>query len=134
MSILEIAFEKNWFYFCLIAIGIIYGLGGLVHIGNIFGFGEKAWLESPLSWRVGDIVWGALDLVAVVAILMKMPIGIWSVLLAGLSQILVYSLFPDLFALTEEHHATLKGMVYFHVVILAALGVLVYLAGIRAGS
>ncbi len=40
----------------------------------------------------------------------------------------------DAFALTEEHRSVLKGMVYFHVVVLVTLGGLIYVAGGRSGS
>ncbi len=134
MSWIELAFEKNWFYICALIIGALYAFGGLVHVGNILGFGEQKWLESPVAWRVGDIGWGLLDFIAITGIVMRSPIGIWAVVLAGVSQIVIYGLFPDLFALTEEHRAALKGMVYFHAVVLVVLGGLIYAAGARSGS
>ena len=77
MPWIEVAFEKNWFYACALVIGAIYGFGGLVHAGNILGFGELKWLESPMARRIGDIAWGVLDLIAIVGIAMRLPIGIW---------------------------------------------------------
>ena len=130
---IDVAFEKDWFYVCVLIIGILYGFGGLVHAGNILGFGEQKWLDSPLSWRLGDIIWGILDLVAIAGILMRSPIGIWAVVLAAVSQIVVYGLFPNTFALTDEHRVTLKWMVYFHIVVLVIVSGLIYMAGVRNG-
>ena len=112
----------------MVVIGAIYGFGGIVHIGNILGFGELTWSEAPLSWKVGDIAWGILDIVAVVGILIKAPIGIFAVALAALSQIIVYGIWPESFALNEEHYSTLRGMVYFNAVVLVTLGFLVWFA------
>lgn len=134
MDALVIAFGKPWFYAAALLIALLYGFGGLVHIGNIVGFGELKWPEAPLAWRLGDIGWGLLDIVAVAGIVMRAPIGILAVIIAALSQILVYGLFPDAFALHDGHRSTLRGMVYFHAGVLVALGVLVYLAGIRNGA
>ena len=115
-------------------IAVLYGFGGLVHVGNIVGFGELKWSEAPLAWKLGDVVWGLLDIVAVVGIVMKAPLGILAVVVAALSQIVVYGFFPDVFALSDGHRSTLRGMVYFNAVVLVALGVLVYFAGFRSGA
>ena len=128
------AFDKLWFYVAMIIIGAMYGLGGLVHVGNILGFGELSWAEAPLSWKVGDIAWGILDIVAVVGILLKAPIGILAVALAALSQIVVYGFWPESFALNEEHYSTLRGMVYFNAAVLIILGLLVWVATSKSGT
>jgi len=86
------AFQRKWFYVGALIIGVIYGFGGVVHIGNILGFGEMKWTESPLTWRVGDIWWGELDLIAVVGIVLKSRLGLIAVVLAAGSQVLVYGL------------------------------------------
>ena len=62
------AFQRNWFYVGALIIGVIYGIGGVVHIGNILEFGEVKWIEAPVSWKVGDILWGVLDIVAIAGI------------------------------------------------------------------
>ena len=134
MDFLLPAFEKSWFYAAAVIIGLMYGFGGLVHIGNILGFGEIPWSEAPLSWRVGDIVWGILDLVAVIGILIKAPIGLFAVVLAAISQILVYGVWPEHFVLHDEHYAILKGMIYFNGAVLAVLALLVWYATSRAGT
>ena len=131
MDWLVSAFEKTWFYAATIVIGVLYGFGGLVHIGNILGFGELNWSESPLSWKIGDIVWGILDIVALVGVLLKAPVGVIAIALAALSQILVYGFWPERFALTDEHFSTLRGMVYFNAIVLIILGFLVWFASSR---
>ena len=134
MDCLVPAFDKLWFYVAMIIIGVMYGFGGLVHIGNILGFGELNWADAPLSWKVGDIVWGILDIVAVIGIVLKAPIGVFAVVVAALSQIVVYGIWPESFALNEQHHSTLRGMVYFHTVVLGALVFLVWLATSRSAG
>ena len=134
MDWISVAFEKTWFFVGTLVIAAIYGLGGLVHIGNMLGLGEMKWTQAPLSWKVGDIVWGTLDVIAVVGIVMRAPIGILAVTAAAMSQIFIYGLAPNLFALNDEHRSTLRGMVYFHVVILVVLGVLLYFARPRIGA
>lgn len=122
------AFRRKWFYVGSLIMGVAYGLGAIVHIGNILGFGEVKWTESPLSWKVGDICWGALDVVAVVGIVLKSPIGVLALVLAACSQIIAYSFFPDSFATTEPHRSTLRGLIYFNGIVLVVMVVAVYLA------
>ena len=134
MDWLTAAFERTWFYVATIIIGVMYGFGGLVHVGNILGFGEMTWAESPLSWKLGDVFWGILDIVAVVGIILKAPVGVLAVTLAALSQIVVYGIWPERFALTDEHLSVLRGMVFFNTSVLIILGCLVWLASSKSGT
>ena len=131
---MTIAFERTWFYVATMVIGVMYGYGGLVHIGNILGFGEVPWAEAPISWKLGDLFWGTLDIIAVVGIILRSPIGILAVVLAALSQVVVYGIWPERFALTDQHFSALKGMVYFNASILIVLGVLVFFASSKSGA
>ena len=128
MERIRTAFRRKWFYAAALVIGVLYGFGGLVHIGNILGFGERPWMESPLTWRMGDLFWGTLDLIAVVGIVLRAPVGVLAVALAAVTQVAIYGLFPDAFAFSDEHRATLRGMVYFNGGVLLALALLVYFA------
>lgn len=127
------AFERNWFFVVALALGALYGFGGAVHIGNILGFGEMKWTDSPFAWRIGDIWWGALDVVALVGVILKSPIGLLAIALAAGSQIVVYSIVPGAFAVTEAHYSTLRGMVIFNSIVLIVLAVTLYVA-IRSNS
>ena len=128
------AFERKGFYVGALVLAALYGFGALVHFGNMLGFGELKWSESPLLWKLGDIGWGTLDIVAVVGIVLKSPAGLSALAIAALSQVVVYGLFRDSFALTDAHRSTLKGLVYFNGAVLLVLGVGVYLAAIKNGA
>ena len=65
MQLFAEAFHRNWFYVGALVVGTTYGLGGVVHVSSMLGFGEVRWSEAPLAWKVGDIWWGALDIAAV---------------------------------------------------------------------
>ena len=122
------AFARRWFYIGALILAVLYGFGGLFHIGNILGFGELKWAESPLAWKLGDIWWGTLDIVAVIGIIYKSPVGLIALGLAALSQVVVYGFFPQLFALTDAHLSALRGMVYFNAGVLLVLGTALYVA------
>ena len=123
------AFERKWFYVGAIIVSLFYGFGGVVHLGNLLGFGEVKWLESPVSWRVGDIWWGTLDIIAVVGVVFKSPIGLLALLLAAGSQVLMYGFYPQLFALSDAHNATLRSLVYFNGIVVVVVTVSLWLAG-----
>ena len=42
-------------------LALFYAFGAAVHLGNLLGFGEMPLSEAPLSWRIGDVVYAALD-------------------------------------------------------------------------
>ena len=120
------AFERRWFYVGALALGALYGFGGAVHVGNILGFGEMKWTESPVAWRFGDIWWGVLDIAAFVGIILKSPVGLVAIVLAAGSQVIAYGLLPDSFATTDAHGSTLRGLIYLNVVVLVAIGIALY--------
>ncbi len=96
---LRVALEKNYFYITACVVGVLFGLGGLVHVGNILGFGGAKWSAMAIQFKIGDIVWGALDFLDVVGVVLRSPLGVLAILVAALSQIVMYGFFPDLFVL-----------------------------------
>ncbi len=91
-------------------LAIALGYGALVHIGNIAGFGEKPWLESPLSWRIGDLVYAPLNIITAVGLWLHLNWAIILFFVAIGSQFLLYTIFIDSFALTAEHRQTIYGL------------------------
>ncbi|MDA7978135.1 MAG: hypothetical protein MPJ50_05120 [Pirellulales bacterium] len=128
MNWIAIAFETTWFYVLAIVVAAIYGLGGLVHVANMVGLGEVKWRDAPLAWKVGDVMWGILDIAAVILVILRAHMGLLAILIAAVSQIVIYGFFPTLFALNETQRKALRGMVIFHVVVIAILGTSLYLA------
>ena len=128
------AFERKWFFIGALVLAVIYGFGALVHVGNIMGFGEVKWSQAPISWKFGDVWWGMLDIVAVVGIVVKSPVGLGALGVAALSQVVAYGFFPQLFAVTDTHYSTLRGLAYFNGIVLVGLCVALYVAGGRSGA
>ena len=99
-------------------LALFYAFGASVHFGNLIGFGEIPFAESPLSWQIGDIVYAALDTAVVIGLWRGRLWGIVCFCVAALSQIVLYSGFPNLFAFTEEQHAALRSMSILHLLCL----------------
>ena len=134
MDLIAQAFQVRWFYRLSLVLALLYGLGGTVHITNILGFGELPWLESPLAWRIGDIWWGSLDILALVGVALKWPIGLAAVVLAAVTQVVVYAVWPDWFALSEAHYSALRSMVLFNTAVLSVLSVSIFFVRRRFGA
>ncbi|WP_293073048.1 hypothetical protein, partial [Moorena sp. SIO4A5] len=62
------ATERPWMSIYLRILAFVFAYGAIVHFGNIAGFGEMPWLETPLTWRIGDVFYGILDTVAVIGL------------------------------------------------------------------
>ena len=104
------ATENSWMGIYLRILAIIIAYGASVHIANMMGFGEMSWAEMPLTWRVGDLVYGLLDTVTAIGLWQKTVWGIFCFLSAIASQFLIYTLFIDYFAFTSEQRQTIYGL------------------------
>jgi hypothetical protein len=82
-------------------LAVVLGYGAIVHLADIAGFGEKPWLETPLSWRIGDLVYAPLNLLAAVGLWMRARWGIVLFFVAVGSQFVVYTAVIDDFALAS---------------------------------
>ncbi len=91
-------------------LAVAMGYGAIVHFANIAGFGEKPWLEGPLSWRIGDLVYGPLNIATATALWVRSPWGLVLFLLAIASQFVIYTVFIDYFAITPQHRKTIHGL------------------------
>ena len=83
-------------------LSVVLGYGAIVHIANIAGFGEKPWMDGPWSWRIGDLVYGPLNIVTAVALWMRSQWGIVLYFVAVGSQFIIYTAFIKYFAFTER--------------------------------
>ncbi len=95
---LEESFPQYWtgIFLRFLSICLIYG--ALVHCSNILSLGDVSWLETPLLWRVMDIILLIFDVI--------IAIGLWFYSFSGmiaffvgiiLLQIIPYTLFSQYF-------------------------------------
>ena len=91
-------------------LAIVLGYGAIVHIANMAGFGERPWLEGPLAWRIGDLVYAPLNIFAAVGLWLQTHWGIALFFVAVGSQFVIYTVFIDAFAFTEAHRRTIYGL------------------------
>ena len=102
--------SRPWLGFYLRVLAAAMAYGGIVHIANMLGFGERHWLEGPLAWRLGDLFYAPLDLIAAVGLWLRRPWGVVLFLVAVTSQFVLYTVFIEHFALTLEHRRTIQGL------------------------
>ncbi len=105
-------------------LAIFYGYGAIVHVANLLGFGELPWQEMPLSWKMGDIVYGILDPLTVIGLWLQTTWGIALCITTALSQLILYTVFPHLFAFTTQQQQALTSLVIFHLITLGIFAVL----------
>jgi len=104
------ATKNPWIGIYLKILALIFTYSCLVHVANIAGFGEKPWLETPLTWQIGDVVYGILDFAVVIGLWQGKAWGIVCFLVAILSQFFIYTVFLDAFTLTPEHRQTIYSL------------------------
>ena len=109
-------------YLRLLACILLYG--SIVHIGNILGWGTQPWLETPLLWRILDIILLIFDLGVAIALFFKIPL---SVIILGVGfQFIPYIFFRSYFLTQPEDAATLNGLLGAEGFLLLVLFLLIY--------
>lgn len=116
--------ERSWMgiYLRFLAFAIAYGAS--VHLANLLGLGEKPWSEMPMTWRVGDILYAAVDLVTAIGLWQRTAWGILCFLGAIASQFIIYTIFIDSFAFTVEQRQTLYGLLGTEAILVSVLAIL----------
>ena len=121
------ALQRTWtgYYAKFLALILLYG--ATVHIGNMLGLTGTPWLETPLLWRVMDLV--LLGFNGVTAIALWQGRG-WSVPLTFggilLLQFLPYTLGRSHFVTGPEDIQTLNGLLGTEAVLLAIFALLLW--------
>ena len=126
-EILQTALQQPWtrIYAKLIALILFYG--GLVHIGNIAGWGETPWLSTPLLWRVMDVILLCFNIITAIALWLAFTWSIW-LLFTGmiLFQFIPYTLMRSQFILKPDDAQTLNGLLITEIIILVIFAVLIW--------
>ena len=107
-------------------LAVVLGYGAIVHFANIAGFGETPWHDGPLAWRIGDLVYAPLNIIAAVGLWKRAPWGILLFFLAIGSQFLIYTIFIRHFAFTAEHRQTIYGLLSTEAVLVVGFVVVWY--------
>ena len=119
--------NNSWMKIYLRILALIFTYSGLIHITNIIGLGQQPWLETPLTWQIGDIIYGILDIVAVIGLWQRKAWGISCFIIGILSQFLIYTVFIDYFVFTEQQRTTIYGLLGTEVILLLIFLVLLFL-------
>ena len=101
---------RPWMSIYLKIIAVILAFGAVTHIGNMLGFGEKPFAQFPIAWKIGDVYFTILNVVAIIGLWKKAGWGVFAFLIAMASQFLIYTIFIDYFAFTDEHRRAIRGL------------------------
>ena len=116
---LQQASVQPWMGIYLKILSLISAYAALIHLANIAGLGEKPWLETPLTWRIGDIIYGTLDIVCWLGLWQQKIWAIIAWLMGILSQLVIYTLFINYFAFTIEQRQTINGLLGTEAILLS---------------
>lgn len=128
LEFLELFCQRPWSGVYLRVIAVVMAYGAVVHGANLLGFGERPWSEMPLAWRLGDIGYLVADTAVAVGLWRREPWGVVLLLAVIASQFVIYTVFVDRFAFTDEHRRAIRGLLWTEGAIVAGL---VALAALR---
>ncbi len=119
---IEQALNGAWTGIYVKVLACILAYGALVHIGNITGWSRRPWMETPVLWRVMDIVLLIFNITVGITLWLRIP---WAVIafvvgIVGL-QLIPYTLFRERFIEAPEQAQALNGLVGTHLVLLTVL-------------
>ena len=121
---LDDSLNRPWMGIYLRILSIIVAYSALIHFGNLAGFGEKPWHEMPLTWKIGDITYAILDILGAIGLGKKTIWGISFLLLAVLSQFIIYTVFIEDFAFTIQQKQIIHLLLLEEAILLAIFIVL----------
>ncbi|AOW98519.1 hypothetical protein BJP34_02840 [Moorena producens PAL-8-15-08-1] len=121
------ATKRPWMSIYLRILAFVFAYGAIVHFSNIAGFGEIPWLETPLTWRIGDVFYGIVDTAAVIGLWQRQVWGIGLCLVGILSQFIIYTVFIDYFAFTPDQRQTIYGLLGTEAILVLILTTLLLL-------
>ena len=126
LSLIEQSLKKTWTGWYVRFLAVLLAYGALMHIGNILGWSGRTWIETPIHWRVMDVVLLGFNVVVGVGLWLRAP---WAVVAFALGilafQLIPYTIFRQYFGETPEQLSTLNGLVVTWIVLLAVLALLV---------
>lgn len=116
-----------------------YLYGAAVHVASIAGLSGFEWLLAPRKWQILDLAYLAVDLTVVVGLLARKAWGVFCLIAAAISQILLYTLFrrwilnvPAVFEVEPSAVANLNLLMLFHAICLVAVGFFTWRTILRA--
>jgi hypothetical protein len=93
-----------------------------VHIGNMLGWAGRPWGETPLLWRVMDVVLLVVNVAVAAGLWMRAAWAVVAFLLGILLlQILPYTLFRQHFIESPDHAIALNALIATLLVLSGAL-------------
>lgn len=119
---------RRWY---LRLMGLFYVYGAAVHGANLLGYGPEVPVQHEQFYRVLDAIYLLFDVVTSVGLLVGQVWGVTLLLTTAGSQVAIYLGFLDFFANDAAERALLLGLVAFHLLTAAGLGVLSWLSARR---
>ena len=122
---LQTSFPQYWtgIYLRFLSICLVYG--ALVHCSNILSLGDVSWLETPLHWRLMDVILLIFDIITAISLWLPSFAGVIAFILGIiLLQIIPYTLFSQYFIINPEEIETLNGLVGTEIILMVILVIL----------
>ena len=122
------ALTQPWLSIYVRVLAVVLVYGAVMHVGNMLGLTGKPWMQTPLLFRVMDVVLLVFNLAVAVGLWLRHSWAVVAVV-AGLVllQIVPYTVFRRHFIQTPQDAQTLNGLIGTELVLLLILGVLLWL-------
>ncbi|MDJ0600561.1 MAG: hypothetical protein QNJ37_17170 [Crocosphaera sp.] len=123
---LQKSFPQYWtgIYLRFLSICLVYG--ALVHCANILSLGDVSWLETPLHWRLMDIILFIFNVITAITLWFQSFYGIIAFIIGIIFlQVIPYTLLRQYFLINPEDIETLNGLVGTEILLITILIILI---------
>ena len=123
---LQNAVAQYWtgIYLRFLSLCLLYG--AFVHLGNIFGLGKVPGLETPIYWRLMDIILLVFNVIVSVSLWLKTVGGMIAFTVGIIClQIIPYTLFRQFFIVNPQDGNTLNGLIGTEIILIIILAILI---------
>jgi hypothetical protein len=121
-GMIQRALSQKWARLYVRFLAVLLTYGALMHVRNIVGWTGRPWRETPVHWRVMDIVLWLSNAIVAIGLWGRVPWAVVAFVVGSIAlQIIPYTVLRPYFAETPEQVKTINGLVVTMVVLLALL-------------
>jgi hypothetical protein len=110
------------------AVVALFAYDAYGHIASIAGMHGYSWLEAPVKWRLMDVFFLTLDIIAITGLILRWSIGLVAGFVSATCQLLLFTVFrswvvdvPVNFAEANDRSAYLDLMVGLYLAAIASM-------------
>lgn len=117
-------------------VALLFAYDAYGHVASIAGMHGYAWADAPVKWRLIDVFYLTLDIIAVVGLLLRWAVGVIAFFVSAVSQVLLFTILRPWIIDVPENFAGISDRIgYLNLMVgLYLAAIVLILIALRAGA